>query len=128
MDLDSNAERTLNFQQSGFDEGTLHIADGLDANVTYYMQVLPTRDYVYITYSGRTPYVVAAENNKGKHHMYVEKYDWNGNPVKKYKLNDFLCIYGFGRKKRTVWYCPLITMMTRWWCISWIDAENMFVD
>ena len=64
MDLDSNAERTLNFQQSGFDEGTLHIADGLDANVTYYMQVLPTRDYVYITYSGRTPYVVAAENNK----------------------------------------------------------------
>ena len=92
MDLDSNAERTLNFQQSGFDEGTLHIADGLDANVTYYMQVLPTRDYVYITYSGRTPYVVAAENNKGKHHMYVEKYDWNGNPVKKYKLNDF-CVY-----------------------------------
>jgi hypothetical protein len=24
--------------------------------------------------------------------MYVEKYDWNGNPVKKYKLNDF-CVY-----------------------------------
>ena len=91
------------------------------------MQVLPTRDYVYITYSGRTPYVVAAENNKGKHHMYVEKYDWNGNPVKKYKLNDF-CVYTFWTKKRTVWYCPLITMMTRWWCISWIDAENMFVD
>ena len=44
---------------------------------------------LYITYSGRTPYVVAAENNKGKHYMYIEIYDWNGNPVKKYKLNDF---------------------------------------
>lgn len=89
MDLNGNTERILNFQQSGFDEGTLHIADGLDSNVTYYMQVIPTRDYVYITYSGRTPYVVAAEVKKGNHYMYVEKYDWNGNPVKKYKLNDF---------------------------------------
>lgn len=59
--------------------------------------------------------------------MYVEKYDWNGNPVKKYKLNDF-CVYTVLDEKQTVWYCPLITMMTRWWCISWIDAENMFVD
>lgn len=92
MELDGSAERILNFQQSSFDEGTLHVADGLDANITYYMQVLPTRDYVYITYSGRTPYVVAAETSKGNRYMYIEKYDWNGNPVKKYKLNDF-CVY-----------------------------------
>ena len=89
MDMDGKSVRTLNFQQSGFDEGTLHITDGLDSNVTYYMQVVPTRDYVYLTYSGRTPYVVATEVNKGNRYMYVEKYDWNGNPIKKYKLNDF---------------------------------------
>ncbi|RHJ78240.1 BF3164 family lipoprotein [Parabacteroides sp. AM08-6] len=89
MDLEAKTVRILNFEQSGFDEQTLNIANGLDSNVSYYMQVLPTRDYVYITYSGRTPYVVAAEIQKGNRYMYLEKYDWNGNPIKRYKLNDF---------------------------------------
>lgn len=89
MDMECKTIRTLNFRQSEFKEETLHIADGLDANVTYYMQVLPTRDYVYITYSGRTPYKVAADNAKKNYYMYVEQYDWNGNPIKKYRLDAF---------------------------------------
>ena len=89
MDMEGKNVRTLNFQQKGFDDGTLKIPNGLDANVTHYMQAIPTRDYVYITYSGRTPYVVASENNKQNYYMYIEIYDWNGNPIKKYKLNDF---------------------------------------
>lgn len=89
MDMEGKNVRTLNFQQKSFDDGTLKMTDGLDSNVTHYMQVNPTRDYVYITYSGRTPYVVAAENGKKNYYMYMEKYDWNGNPIKKYKLNDF---------------------------------------
>lgn len=92
MDLDAKTIRTLNFEQSGFDEKSLTVLNGLDANVTHYMQALPTRDYVYITYSGRTPYVVAAETQKGNRYMYLEKYDWNGTPIKKYKLQDF-CVY-----------------------------------
>lgn len=89
MDMECKTIRTLNFQQSGFKEETLHIVDGLDSNVTYYMQVLPTRDYVYITYSGRTPYKVAADSAKKNYYMYVEQYDWNGNPIKKYRLDAF---------------------------------------
>lgn len=89
MDMEGKSIRTLNFQQKSFDDGTLRMADGMDANVTHYMQAIPTRDYVYITYSGRTPYVVSTENNKQNYYMYIEKYDWNGNPVKKYKLSDF---------------------------------------
>lgn len=92
MDMEAKTVRTLNFEQSEFDEKTLTVRDGLDANVTHYMQVLPTRDYVYVTHSGRSPYVVAAENTKGNNYMYLEKYDWNGNPVKRYKLHDF-CVY-----------------------------------
>ena len=53
------------------------------------MQVSPTRDYVYISYSGRTPYAVGSDNDKGNRYMYVEQYDWNGNPVRKYKLDNF---------------------------------------
>ena len=89
MDLEAQTIRTLNFQQSSFDEKTLNIADGLDQNVTYYMEAIPTEDYVYITYSGRTPMVVANEVNKGNRYMYIEKYDWNGNPISIYKLNEF---------------------------------------
>lgn len=92
MDMEAKTVRTLNFEQSGFDEKTLAIRDGLDANVTHYMQVMATRDHVYITHSGRTPYVVAAEAQKGNNYMFLEKYDWNGNPVKRYKLHDF-CVY-----------------------------------
>lgn len=89
MDMEGKNVRTLNFQQKGFDDGSLHMADGIDSNLTHYMQVLPTDDYVYITYSGRTPYEVAAENGKQNFYMYIEQYDWNGNPVKKYRINDF---------------------------------------
>ena len=92
MDMEAKTVRTLNFEQSGFDEKTLAIQNGLDANVTHYMQVMATRDHVYITHSGRTPYVVAAEVQKGNNYMFLEKYDWNGNPVKRYKLHDF-CVY-----------------------------------
>lgn len=89
MNMKGDSVRTLNFQQKGFDDETLNIADGLDANVTHYMQVSPTRDYVYISYSGRTPYAVGSDNDKGNRYMYVEQYDWNGNPVRKYKLDNF---------------------------------------
>lgn len=89
MDMEGKTVRTLNFQQKSFDDGTLKMANGLDSNVTHYMKVLPTRDYVYITYSGRTPYTVGADHAKQNYYMHIEQYDWNGNPIKKYKLNDF---------------------------------------
>lgn len=89
MDMEGKNVRTLNFQQKSFDDGSLKMLDGLDSNVTHYMQALPTRDYVYITYSGRTPYQVGADHGKQNYYMHIEKYDWNGNPVQKYKLNDF---------------------------------------
>lgn len=38
-------------------------------------------EYVYFLYSGHTPYDVV--------NIYVEQDDWNGNPVNKFKLNQW---------------------------------------
>lgn len=89
MDMEGKSVRTLNFQQTGFDDETLRIADGLDSNISHYGRVCPTRDYVYISYSGRTPYAISKDNAAKKYYMYVEQYDWNGNPIQKYKLDHF---------------------------------------
>lgn len=86
MDLEARQVRILNFKESGFDEGTMHKVDGLDANTTHYLQVLPTRDYVFLTYSGQVPYDVGKDK---KYFMWVEQYDWNGNPIRRFRLNDF---------------------------------------
>lgn len=89
MDLEGKTVRTLNYQQTGFDDQSLNIADGMDSNITYYMQVLPTQKHVYITYSGRTPYDVGKDNSKKNYYMFVEQYDWNGNPIARYRLDQF---------------------------------------
>ena len=38
-------------------------------------------------YSGRTPAQAWSDNNKGNYYIHVEKYDWNGQPIAKYKLD-----------------------------------------
>lgn len=100
MDLEANTVRTLNFQQTGFDDGTLGIMDGLDQNVTHYWGMCAQEDYVYCLYSGRTPMEVGRESSKGNHYIYVEQFDWNGNPVKKYKLDKwgYFCVDEKGKK------------------------------
>ena len=92
MDMNGKSVRTLNFEKEKFDQTSIYKLNGLDANVTHYWGVSPTDDYVYFLYSGRIPADVVREQNKGEYYIYVEKYDWNGNPVKRYKLHDF-CVY-----------------------------------
>ena len=87
IDMETFEVRTLNFQQSGFDDGTLRMADGLDQNVTHYWGMCAQDEYVYCLYSGRTPMEVVREGGKKNYYIYVEQYDWNGNPVCKYKLD-----------------------------------------
>lgn len=87
MDIEGKTVRTLNFAQKGFDDESLRMADGLDSNVTHYWGICPQEDFVYCIYSGRTPYQVTKEGRKKIYYMYIEQYDWNGNPVKKYKVD-----------------------------------------
>lgn len=87
MDLDGKTIKTVNFERETFDENSIYQIDGLDANITHYWGACAQDKYVYFLYSGRTPYDVVKEWSKGLHYIYVEQYDWNGNPIRKYKLD-----------------------------------------
>ena len=87
MDLEAQTVKTVNFEREQFDESTNYVVDGLDKNVTHYWGACAGEDYVYFLYSGRTPYDVSRENSKKNYYIFVEQYDWNGNPVHKYKLD-----------------------------------------
>lgn len=89
MDLDAKQIKTITFQnEKEFDNNSLHIADGLDTNVTYFYNIYSQPKYVYIFYSGRTPFKVYEEGQSGNTiYMYIEQYDWNGTPIHKYKID-----------------------------------------
>ena len=91
MDLDAQTVRTVNFEKERFDENSLRIADGLDNNVAHYWGAGAGEHYVYFMYSGRSPVAIhrdmQRQKEKYKPYIYMEQYDWNGNPVRKYKLD-----------------------------------------
>ena len=64
----------------------MHKSAGVASHTTHFPQVLPTRAYVFLTYSGQVPYDVGKDK---KYFMWVEQYDWNGNPIRRFRLNDF---------------------------------------
>jgi hypothetical protein len=94
MDLEAQTVRTIDFEREQFDDGTNYIADGLDSNVTHYWGASAGEDYVYFLYSGRKPADVWRDNNKKEYYIFVEQYDWNGNPVHTYKLDrwGYFCV------------------------------------
>lgn len=89
MDMEGRTVKTLNFEREEYDETTAYRVDGMDANVTHYWGGCATDDYAYFLYSGRTPADVWKEGKAGINYIYVEQYDWNGNPVRRYKLDQW---------------------------------------
>ena len=87
MDVEGQQVRTIKFlNEEGFDDNTINMTDGLDRNVVHYALICIGDKYVYISYSGMTPLDKVREGSKGIYITYIEKYDWNGNPICKYKL------------------------------------------
>lgn len=89
MDLEAETVRTVNFARDDFDDKTPYIVNGLDQNITHYWGACAQENYVYFLYSGRTPYEVVRAAQKENYYIYVEQYDWNGVPVRKYKLDQW---------------------------------------
>jgi hypothetical protein len=87
FDMEHHTVRTLNFEREEYDESTQYKADGLDNNITHYWGICPCEQYVYMLYIGRTPHQVWQDCKKEIYYIFVEKYDWNGNPIAKYKLD-----------------------------------------
>lgn len=63
-------------------------------NITHFWGMSPCEKYFWMLYSGRTPVDVQQDNRSNKKYIFVEQYDWNGNPEKKYKLDDwgYFCV------------------------------------
>jgi hypothetical protein len=72
------------------------------SNITHYWGMSSQNKYVYILYSGRSPIEVSKELNKSSGYIYLEKFDWNGNPIAKYKLDHwgYFCI---NKKENTIY-------------------------
>ncbi|NIW78611.1 MAG: hypothetical protein GWN16_03740 [Calditrichae bacterium] len=56
-------------------------------NITHYWGLSAGDEYVYALYSGRPPVDVSRELDESHGYIFVEKFDWNGNPVSKFKLD-----------------------------------------
>jgi len=93
-DLSGNVERTLNFETNTKTEKQSNVSILGPSSVTYYCGLSVQDDYVYLLYSGRTPLVVTEELREGSGYIYVEQFDWNGNPIRKFKLDHwgYFCV------------------------------------
>jgi hypothetical protein len=65
-------------------------------NITYNWKMSQTDESIYLSYSGRTPIEVTRDFNKDLDYIYIEEFDWNGNPKRKFKLDKwgYFCVDG----------------------------------
>lgn len=94
LDLESGESRSIYFKEKNDantgDAKTMMAPDRL----THYWGMSANDNYVYVLYSGRTPIDVTKELQKSSGYIFVEQYDWNGNPIRKFKLDNwgYFCV------------------------------------
>lgn len=74
----------------------------IDRNVTHYWKIAAGRKYVYVSYSGRSPVEVHEQGSRGERYIFVEVFDWNGVPVKKFRL-DRWGYFTVDERRGTLW-------------------------
>ncbi len=94
IDIQSLRERHIIFEAKDLEKGLNDIATLEPTNITHFWGMSPNEEHFFMLYSGRTPVDVQRDNRTNKKYIFVEKYDWNGNPVKRYKLDDwgYFCV------------------------------------
>jgi hypothetical protein len=102
VDMQTMKERHIIFKTKELEKGLNDIATLEPTNITHYWGMSSNDEYFWMLYSGRTPIDVMSDNRNNKKYIYVEKFDWNGNPAKRYKLDDwgYFCVDG---KKNTLY-------------------------
>ncbi len=93
-DLTGQKERVLNFNTSLKIDKKDTRSMLAPSNITHYWGMSAQKDYLYVLYSGRTPIDVTEELKKSSGYIYVEQFDWNGNPICKFKLDHwgYFCV------------------------------------
>jgi len=92
-DLENKTSRIISFDLGTAKRGSAKsIID--PSNVTHYWGMSAQNKYLYVLYSGRTPIDVTKELNETSGYIYVEQFDWNGNPIRKFKLDHwgYFCV------------------------------------
>lgn len=102
IDIQTMTEKNIIFENKELKEGLNDVATLEPTNITHFWGMSPNDEYFWMLYSGRTPVDVQRDNQSKKTYIFVEKYDWNGNPVKRYKLDDwgYFCV---DEKKNTLY-------------------------
>lgn len=93
-DLEHKTSKTVSFEVQDETKTGDAVSMQEPSNITHYWGMSSNDKYVYVLYSGRTPIEVSNELKKSSGYIYVEKFDWNGNPVCKYKLDHwgYFCV------------------------------------
>jgi hypothetical protein len=94
IDIKTKSEKNVIFEEEGLVKGLNDVATLEPTNITHFWGMSPKEEFFWMLYSGRTPIDVMRDNQKNNKYIFVEKYDWNGNPIKKFKLDDwgYFCI------------------------------------
>lgn len=103
MDTSAQTVRDITFEAESVEAKNDVLTLGPD-NVTHYWGISATDNYFFLVYSGRTPIQVTQENGKGDGYIFVEQYDWGGNPVARYKLNHWGNVISDGKQFYQVCY------------------------
>ena len=85
IDMESGEVKTIRFENTKEYDHTI----GMDQNVTHYWGMTYNDEHIFVFHSGRTPHQVMTDNNKRNYYASVEQYDWNGNPIARYKIDDW---------------------------------------
>ena len=91
LDLENGTSKTVFFDVPAETKKGDAVSMLDPSNITHYWGMSSNDKYVYVLYSGRTPIDVSKELKK---YIYVEKFDWDGNPINKYKLDNwgYFCV------------------------------------
>jgi len=84
--MKGDSTRVLIFPGTEYDIRTREVPDGIDLNTLYYYNAIAGDKYLYLIYSGRDP---KDTRNGIIYNMYIEQWDWNGNPLRRYKLDQY---------------------------------------
>ena len=93
-DLENQTSKIIPYDYQKEDKPDDAVSILAPSNITHYWGMSSNDKYVYILYSGRTPIEVSKELKKSPGYIYIEKFDWNGNPICKYKLDrwGYFCV------------------------------------
>lgn len=94
IDMNNMNQREIIFEAEELAKGQNDIQNLEPTNITHFWGMSSGDRHFWMAYSGRTPVDVQQANRSNNKFIFIEKYDWNGNPVKRYRLDDwgYFCV------------------------------------